>query len=328
MNFYYSVIIPFHGDIAILEKALYSLDMTQYPNKEIIVVNDGTGYDFTAVKAKYNLTLVNLPQRRGPSFARNAGARAANFEYFAFLDSDVMVPKDCFDKINGFLENNRSVSVANCLLSSFCPYGDFFSQYTNMIFRYVIFKNGNNTVYTHFCIINAKSFWQVEGFDERVPLQYGDDLVLGWRFSHKGHKLALIEGLGVIHHKRMTLLKFILWNFLHGYSYGKFYSIYKRRLKFFKYHVNKKGTLFLLGVIFLVAILIYAKIINATAGLLIGLGAFLKIHFDLLDFLFKEKGDLFVFKSIWLIILRHITYVSAAMAGMISGQYVFSLKND
>jgi glycosyltransferase involved in cell wall biosynthesis len=334
MNFYYSVIIPFYGDIAILEKVLCSLEMTQYQNKEIILVNDGTNYDFAAIKAKYNPTLVNLSERHGPSFARNAGARAANFEYLAFLDSDVMVPRDCFNKINGFLENDRSISVLNCLLSSSCPYDDFFSQHTNMIFRYAISKNGHNTVYTHFCIVNTKSFWQVEGFDEHVPLQRSDDLVLGWRFADKGHKLALIEGLRLTHHKRMTLSKFISWNFSHGYAYGKFYRIYRRRLESLKYRVNDKGVIFLLAIIIFVTPLIYLKTISIMAGLLICLSAFLTIHFGLLNFLFKEKGSLFVFKSIWLIILRYITYAPAAMAGMISGSFESnghhesSLKND
>lgn len=334
MNNYFSVIIPFYGNIEILDKVLYSLEMTQYPNREVILVNDGVNRDFSVIKNKYNLNLVNLPRRRGPSFARNSGAKMANFEYLAFLDSDVEVPNDCFEKINEFLRNNHSISVANCLFSSFCPYNGFFSQYTNMVFRYAIIKNGSNTAYTHFCIVKKKSFWEVGGFDESVPLQYSDDLVLGWRFSEKDYKMKLVEGMEVIHHKRMTLLKFISWNLSHGYFYGKFYSIYRRRLKYFKYLINKTGFIFLFVMIPVVVFLIYSKIIGITSGLLIFFGVFLAINYDLLSFLSREKGILFAFKSIWVVTLRHITYAPAAILGMIyeslknSLLNIFSMRNE
>jgi len=324
MRNYFSVIIPFYGNIETLDKVLYSLKMTKYSNKEVILVNDGVNRDFTMINNKYNLKLINLPSRRGPSFARNFGAKMAHFEYLAFLDYDIEIPNDCFEKINEFLINNDSISVINCLVSSYCPYNDLFSQFTNMVFRYSIFKNGGKTAYTHFCIVKKKSFWEVGGFDENVPLQYSDDLVLGWRFSQKGYRMKFMDEVEVIHHKRMSLLKSILWNFRHGYFYGKFYCIYKHRLKYFKYSINKTGFIFLFVTLLVVAFLFYLDIINIVFGLLIFWGAFLAINYDLLSFLSREKGIIFGFKSIWVVIFRYITYAPAAVFGMIYE----SLKNN
>ena len=84
MNASYSVIIPFRSDAVILKKVLDSLRNTQYPNKEIIVVNDGNNYDFTAIMKEYRCSFINLSKRCGPSFARNIGAKAANFEYLVW----------------------------------------------------------------------------------------------------------------------------------------------------------------------------------------------------------------------------------------------------
>lgn len=318
MNLCYSVIIPFHGSMAILEKVLYSLGSTQYPKKEIIVVNDGTNYDFGAIVKKYQCELINLPQKRGPSFARNAGAKAANFEYLVFLDSDIVVPENCFAEINDFLKNNQSVSVANCWISSYSPYSNFFSQYINVMFRYNILKKGGNTVFSSFCVIAARPFWEVEGFDENVPLPYADDIVLGWKLYDKGCKFKLVDRIEATHYRRMTLLKLILGRFLHGYFYGKFYSIYRRKPNSFKSCLRTEGVIFPI-MILIASILIYYRALSLPIGLLIVLGIFLGTHFNFLNFLLKEEGYLFTFKSIWIIIFQYIIYSIGGIVGIISG---------
>lgn len=85
MNKRYSVIIPFHGDIEILEKVLYSLENTNYPQKEVILVNVGGKYELTPLVKKFQCRLINIPKRQGPSFARNTGGNSANFENLVFF---------------------------------------------------------------------------------------------------------------------------------------------------------------------------------------------------------------------------------------------------
>lgn len=316
MNFCYSVIIPFYGEIKILDIVLDSLKNTGYLNKEIIVVNDNPVCNLSLVTEKYGCNLVDLKRRSGPSFARNVGAKTAKYDYLVFLDADVIVPKDCFAKMNDFLNNNRKVSVANCLVSAYCPYINFISQYTNMIFRYSIVKESKNTVFTSFCVINKVSFWDVGGFEEVVSLPFSDDIVLGWKLYDQKYKFNLIDGLEVTHYKKMRLAKFILWRFLHGYFYGKFYIIYRRRIKFMKSGLKKESIIFLF-LFFL--IMVSSKELQFFHAVGIGFVCFLLTHFKWIKFFFREKGLLFVLESMPFTLAQYIVYFLGVVCGMVKG---------
>jgi len=318
MNRQYSVIIPFRGSLAILEKVLNSLEYTGYPDKEIILVNDGTDYDFTPLLKKYRYSLINLSNRCGPSFARNAGAKAANFEYLVFLDSDVIVSIDCFVKINDFLKENPSVSVINCLVSTHSPHDGFFSQYANILFRYDILKKGHYSLFTSFCVISSKSFWDVGGFDQSVRLPYADDNVLGWKLYNKRYKFALIEGIEVVHYKEVSFKKFLLSCSLHGFFYAKFRTIYRKRLNIYRIGFKNGGILFLPVLLFSFA-LTYYKIFSIPIIALIFSAIFFGIHAGFFYFLLKAKKCLFAFKSMGILFFQYIVYSISAVAGIASG---------
>lgn len=318
MNRSYSVIIPFRGSLHILEKVLSSLENADYPDKEVILVNDGTDYDFIPLLKKYRCSLINLSGRCGPSFARNRGAKAANFEYLIFLDSDVVVSRDCFVKINDFLKDNPSFSVINCPVSAHSPYDNFFSQYANMMFRYDVLKKGRYALFTSFCVISSKSFWDVGGFDQDICLPYADDDVLGWKLYNKRYKFALIEGIEIVHYKQMFFTKFLIFCLLHGFFYAKFRTIYRKRLNFFRIGFKNEGMLFFATLLFF-SILTYYKIFSIPVNVLILSALFLVIHADFFWFLLKAKKCLFVCKGIVTLFSWYIIYSISAIAGMLNG---------
>ncbi|MGE0084820.1 MAG: glycosyltransferase [Desulfococcaceae bacterium] len=84
-----SVIIPAYNRSLMLREAVDSVLNQDYPDFEIIVVDDGSADDTPEMLASYGdkITVIRQPNR-GVSAARNRGIAAAKGELIAFLDSD------------------------------------------------------------------------------------------------------------------------------------------------------------------------------------------------------------------------------------------------
>jgi glycosyltransferase involved in cell wall biosynthesis len=85
----FSVVIPTYNRAGLLRAALDSVFRQEDADFEVIVVDDGSKEDLSAVAAEYAGRVTFLRQvNSGPAEARNYGARTARGEYVAFLDSD------------------------------------------------------------------------------------------------------------------------------------------------------------------------------------------------------------------------------------------------
>lgn len=86
-----SVVVPAHNAETTIERALRSVRRQDYPNIEVIVVDDAS-VDRTAVKATgiagLAVRLERTPHQLGASGARNLGIHSARGVYLAFLDAD------------------------------------------------------------------------------------------------------------------------------------------------------------------------------------------------------------------------------------------------
>ena len=84
-----SVIVPAYNRSRMLKEAADSVLNQDYPQFELIVVDDGSTDDTPELLAAYGekITIIREPNR-GVSAARNRGIAAAKGELIAFLDSD------------------------------------------------------------------------------------------------------------------------------------------------------------------------------------------------------------------------------------------------
>lgn len=84
-----SVIIPAYNAAEFLAEAIDSALEQDYPNKEIIVVNDGSTDQTEKVLSDYGSRIRYINQvNSGVAAARNTGLSAADGDYIAFLDAD------------------------------------------------------------------------------------------------------------------------------------------------------------------------------------------------------------------------------------------------
>jgi len=84
-----SVVIPCYNSSAYLAEAIDSALTQTYPNKEIVVVDDGSTDDSAAIMSRYGDRIQVVRQTNsGLPAARNAGIRASSGKWLAFLDAD------------------------------------------------------------------------------------------------------------------------------------------------------------------------------------------------------------------------------------------------
>lgn len=88
-----SLIVPVYNVQPYLSRSIKSLLAQDYPNLELIAVNDASPDNAKQELATFaaqdqRLKVVNLPQNRGVSAARNTGLNLATGTYVAFMDGD------------------------------------------------------------------------------------------------------------------------------------------------------------------------------------------------------------------------------------------------
>lgn len=83
-----SAIIPTHNRGAWLAEAIESIFKQSYPVSEQIVVDDGSTDGTAELVRNYSELKYIYQEQRGPSAARNTGAKHATGNWLAFLDSD------------------------------------------------------------------------------------------------------------------------------------------------------------------------------------------------------------------------------------------------
>ena len=93
-----SVIIPNRNGARTLRQCLSAALQSDYPHFEIIVVDDASQDQSTAIVGDYPCRLIELPHHSGAAAARNMGARHSRGGTLFFTDADIFTIGDflCF----------------------------------------------------------------------------------------------------------------------------------------------------------------------------------------------------------------------------------------
>lgn len=94
-----SVIIPAGSEAGHLEKLIASLRAQSYTDFEIIVSVNGARDETADIARRLADTVIETPERIGPSGARNAGARNARGDILVFIDADSVVSPNTLSEI-------------------------------------------------------------------------------------------------------------------------------------------------------------------------------------------------------------------------------------
>ncbi len=237
-----SVIVCSYNGGKTLGECLLSLDEVTYPNFEIVLVDDGSKDDSQQIVCRWlaarflragaPLATAPVPSREprtehfagqgklpdfiavvqpnmGLSYARNAGAKAATGEIFAYTDSDCMADPDWLYFMVGTLISGEYVGVGGPNISppavnwvqaavSGAPGGPSHVLLTDVVAEHI---PGCNMAF------HRAAFESVIGFDTEYR-KAGDDVDFCWRLQTNGGVIAFSPSAIVWHYRRFTLEAF------------------------------------------------------------------------------------------------------------------------
>jgi O-antigen biosynthesis protein len=201
-----SVVVCSYNGAPTLDACLTSLQQLDYPDYEIILVDDGST-DRTPEIAKDFPNVKTIRQKNmGLSYARNVGMKAARGEVIAYTDSDCMADKDWLYYLIGTLEQGDFVAVGGPNIS---PPAQSWSQ------ACVAASPGQPS---HVLITDQEAEhipgcnmayykWALEaisGFDPEYR-KAGDDVDVCWRLMQQGYRIGFSAAAIVWHHRRFTI---------------------------------------------------------------------------------------------------------------------------
>jgi glycosyltransferase involved in cell wall biosynthesis len=114
-----SVAVPVYNAEALIESTLESIVSQDYPNLEIIVVNDASPDDSAVIasrlleKSSRPYRIIEHERNRGVSAARNTGMLAAKGEYIHFMDDDDLIDANFISSLAAAADSENS-DIACC----------------------------------------------------------------------------------------------------------------------------------------------------------------------------------------------------------------------
>lgn len=200
-----SVIIPAYNNPQQVKKLLDSIrpEVVRDPNLEVIVVDDGSrGDSIRKVVEKSNFaTYMKLRENRGPSAARNAGAKVARNNILLFLDSDVILNDDTLSRVKDKFNKDRSVSIFGGEYDIEPVNKTFPTRFKALMARSWVSKENNITLFvTRIGAIKKKVFNELGGFDESIKTASSEEWEFGRRLMDRGYTIYYDPAVTVRHH--------------------------------------------------------------------------------------------------------------------------------
>jgi glycosyltransferase involved in cell wall biosynthesis len=204
-----SVVIPVHNGHTTLARCLQTVAASDYPDYEIIVVDDCSTDDTPAIARQFGARVLTLSGKPfGPAYARNRGVEISVGKIILFVDADITIPRDTLSKVaTGFNSHPEHAAMFGSYDQDPSEY-EFLSQYKNLIHHFVHqqAKQEAGTFWTGCGAIRRSVFLEIGGFNsDRYPQPSIEDIELGSRLRSSGHRIYLNKEIQVKHLKRWTL---------------------------------------------------------------------------------------------------------------------------
>jgi len=206
-----SVVVCNYNGGKTLDETLTSLERLDYPDYEILYVDDGSTDDSLSIARRQGARVRILAQENcGLSVARNVGAEAATGEIVAYIDSDAFADPDWLRYLVlamdagpfGCVGGPNLTPASDGLAAQFlavCPGNPTVVLKNNVEAEHVAGVN---------MAIRRDVLLQIGGFDP-IHRRAGDDVDLCWRLEDAAIRVGFAPAAIVWHHRRTSLARYL-----------------------------------------------------------------------------------------------------------------------
>jgi GT2 family glycosyltransferase len=203
-----SVVVCSYNGARTIGETLAALQHLVYPNYEVIVVDDGSTDQTSAIAYRYNVRLIRT-ENNGLSAARNQGMNAATGEIVAYIDDDAYPDPhwlsylvSCFQRTEHAGMGGPNIApagdgaIADCIANA--PGGPKHVLLSDQVAEHI---PGCNMAY------RREKLLAIGGFDSRFRVA-GDDVDICWRLQERGWTIGFAPTALVWHHCRSSITRY------------------------------------------------------------------------------------------------------------------------
>ncbi|MEA2273997.1 MAG: hypothetical protein QOI98_2705, partial [Solirubrobacteraceae bacterium] len=219
------VVCSFNGE-RWMRECLEALSALEYPDYEVIVVDDGSADETAAIAREFAGVRVISTDNGGLSRARNVGLEAARGEIIAYVDDDARPEPSWLTHLVRALVTSPHVAVggpniappddgvaADCVANA--PGGPSHVLLSDRVAEHI---PGCNMAF------RTAALRALGGFDPTFRVA-GDDVDVCWRLHERGDTIGFAPAAVVWHHRRPSLRRYLLQQF----HYGKAEALLERK---------------------------------------------------------------------------------------------------
>ena len=316
-KFSISVIIACRNAARFLDKCLGSVTSLDYPEYEVILVDDDSIDNSIKIAEKYGVKIVRLDRSRGPGIARNRGVAVSKGEMLAFTDSDCTVEPDWLQNIAAIFEENDNICAVTGGYNR--PISGNFIQYFmyyDLLAKHLDIGESVEGGTTANFACPKEIFLKTNGFAPYI----NEDMELAYELVKlTGKKVFWMRGNGVNHYFRDTVSGYLWQQYSFSAAVVETYFRYPGML-FSRQSFNTGSIvaemLFAVLFLFLALASFFSRIfIPAAAGCLFVILAINRRCIKLV----QKEGLLFVVKSAGMILLRDMVQAAGCLKGFFGG---------
>jgi GT2 family glycosyltransferase len=220
-----SVIVCTHNGATTLSDCLDGISQLDYPDYEVIVVDDGSTDGTSQIAAGFDVRLIRTPQQ-GLAAARNTGLAAARGEIVAYIDDDAWPDPDWLSYLALDLRGSKHVGVGgpNIPPPGHTAVADCVSRAPGGPIHVLLSDSEAEHIPGCNMAFRRDALEAIGGFDPQFWVA-GDDVDLCWRLQAMGWTLGFSPAALVWHRSRASVRTYLRQQV----GYGKAEALLERK---------------------------------------------------------------------------------------------------